>query len=147
LGISDIGKSGIGFGFAKNKTADEYEKFKEHTLSALKDKLNPEFINRVDKILVYAALNLKSIEKIVLLELTRVQNNLKTKKIKLEFNKKLIHWLAKKSFSLEFGARQVRRVIQEQVENLLVDKILTGEIKNGSEVKLSELKGKCCFKK
>jgi len=147
LGISDIGKSGIGFGFAKNKTADEYEKFKEHTLSALKDKLNPEFINRVDKILVYAALNLKSIEKIVLLELARIQNNLKAKKIKLELDKKLIHWLAKKSFSLEFGARQVRRVIQEQVENLLVDKILTGEIKNGSEVKLSELKGKCCFKK
>jgi len=146
LGISDIGKLGIGFGFAKNKIADEYEKFKENVLSALKDKLNPEFINRVDKILVYAALNLKSIEKIVLLELARIQNNLKAKKIKLELDKKLIHWLAKKSFSLEFGARQVRRVIQEQVENLLVDKILTGEIKNGSEIKLSELKGKVVIK-
>ena len=96
--------------------------------------------------MVYAALNLKSIEKIVLLELARIQNNLKAKKIKLELDKKLIHWLAKKSFSLEFGARQVRRVIQEQVENLLVDKILTGEIKNGSEIKLSELKGKVVIK-
>ncbi|MFH1456506.1 MAG: ATP-dependent Clp protease ATP-binding subunit [Patescibacteria group bacterium] len=146
LGLADIGKGSIGFDFLKNKTADAYEKIKDKALAALKDKLNPEFINRVDKILVYNTLSLEVVEKIVSLELERIQNNLKIKKIKLNFDRRLVHWIAKKSFSLEFGARQVRRVIQEEVENLLVDKILTGEIQNNTVIKLGEAKGKVFIK-
>jgi ATP-dependent Clp protease ATP-binding subunit ClpC len=145
LGLNEINQSEIGFD--SNKKQNEfYERLKEKALSSLKDKFNPEFLNRVDNTLVFKPLDLKSIEKIVELELDRVSDSLKNKKINIHFDKKLIKYLAEKSFSSEFGARQVRRVVQEQVEGILVDKILVGDIKNNTEISLKTLKDKIIVK-
>ena len=141
LGLNEINQAEIGFDNSK-KQNEFYERLKEKALNSLKDKFNPEFLNRVDNTLVFKPLDLKSIEKIVELELNRVSDSLKNKKIIIHFDKKLIKYLAEKSFSPEFGARQVRRTVQEQVESLLVDKILVGEVKNNTEISLKALKNK-----
>ncbi|MFH1610363.1 MAG: ATP-dependent Clp protease ATP-binding subunit [Patescibacteria group bacterium] len=145
LSLSEINQAEIGFDNTK-KQDEFYERLKEKALNSLKDKFNPEFLNRVDNTLVFKPLDMKSIEKIVKLELDRITENLKNKKINIHFDKKLIKHLAEKSFSPEFGARQVRRVVQEEVESILVDKILVGEVKNNTDISLKTSKGKILVK-
>ncbi len=79
-------------------------------------------------------------EKIVEMELNRLVHNLANKNIKLVWNEKFVQALGHEAFSFETGARNVRRVVEQRVENKLADKILSRQIKPGVDVKLNELK-------
>lgn len=96
----------------------------------------PEFINRLDEILPFLPLQEKDMEKIVLIQLDRVTLRLKERNIFLKWDKELLHYLAKKGYDPFFGARPLKRLIQQEVVNLLSTAILKGEVKNDTTVSL-----------
>ncbi len=104
---------------------------------ALKGFFRPEFINRLDEIIVFNALSKESIRKIVEIQLARLQKRLDDHHITLKFDDKALNWLADNGYDKEFGARPLKRLIQQEVENPLAIKLLNGDIRDDSEVKIT----------
>ena len=113
----------IGFNTIK-KSKKNFSDLKDNILNKLKNKMRPELLSRLDKILVFNPLERKNIEKIVELQLEELNSNLVDKKIKLLADNRAIKDLASLSYSPEQGARAVRKIIQEKVEDKLVEIIL-----------------------
>ena len=136
----------IGFGSNKTDLASKTEilkkhkEFKEKILADLKEEFRPEFLNRIDKILVFKPLDQQSILKIVDLQLEELKTRLKNKQIKLQVTQKAKEELAKKGFNIERGARPLRNVIQEFIEDPLALSLINGEFKEGDTLKV--IKGK-----
>ena len=112
------------------------EKMRERVYDALKSHFKPEFINRLDEIIIFHPLAKKEIEKIIDLQLEIVKKRLAEKKIKLEFTPKLEEFLAEKGFDPQFGARPLKRVIQNQILDDLALQIIEGKIKEGQKIKV-----------
>jgi len=110
------------------------KELKEELLSLLKRTLRPEFLNRVDEIIVFSALSFENIKEIVLLQFERIRNMLKEKGIELTISEKAVEYLAKKGYEPAFGARPLKRVIQNEVVNALAEEILRGTVSKGSKV-------------
>lgn len=109
---------------------------------ALKGFFRPEFINRLDEIIVFKPLGKESIRKIVEIQLARLQKRLDDHHITLKFDDKALNWLSENGYDKEFGARPLKRLIQQEVENPLAIKLLNGDIKDDSEVKVTADKDK-----
>ena len=104
----------------------------------LKQFFKPEFINRLDEIIVFDSLKIEDIMQITSIQLKKIaQRFLENQNIKLNYDEKAITWLAKKGYDEEFGARPIKRLLQQEVENVLALNLLSGEIKNNSTVYLS----------
>jgi ATP-dependent Clp protease ATP-binding subunit ClpA len=106
-------------------------------LEAVKKTFSPEFRNRLDGIIAFNGLNLQLIKKVVEKELKEVSKTLKEKNIEFQFSKKVVDYLGKESFSEEYGARNVKRVLEEKITSVLVDEVLFGKLVNGGKVSLS----------
>lgn len=130
LGSENVNSLNMGFGGQGQRA------FQNDIVQKAKEKFRPEFLNRLDKILVFKSLDMKSIEKIVELQLKELAKSLANKKIKLSCTKNLVINLAKLSYSPESGARNVRKTIEDKIENELANYILNGKIKAGNEVGL-----------
>lgn len=114
------------------KTAEEeYQKMKEKVLDQLKKTFRPEFLNRVDATVVFHALTKEQIKQIVELMLSQVQERLRHQEIKLEATEEAKELLAKEGYDPHFGARPLRRVIQQRVEDPLSEGVLAGEFQPG----------------
>jgi ATP-dependent Clp protease ATP-binding subunit ClpB len=122
------------------------EKMRERVNEALKSHFKPEFINRLDEIIIFHPLGKKEIEKIIDLQLEIVKERLVEKKIKLDFTPALREYLANKGFDPQFGARPLKRVIQNQILDDLALQIIEGKIKEGQKVKVDVVKDKVVFK-
>ncbi|MCX6742988.1 MAG: ATP-dependent chaperone ClpB [Candidatus Parcubacteria bacterium] len=120
----------------KKEAKMDEEKMKEKVYEALKAQFKPEFINRLDEIIIFHPLAKKEIEKIIDLQLEIVKERLAEKKIKLEFTPKLEEFLAEKGFDPQFGARPLKRVIQNQILDDLALQIIEGKIKEGQKIKV-----------
>ncbi len=103
-------------------------------LEMLRQSIRPEFLNRIDEIILFKPLTLREITQIVDLQLAGVQKLVAGKNITLEFTKDVKEWLAGAGFEPSFGARPLKRVIQKHVVNHLSEKILAGEIAEGDTV-------------
>jgi ATP-dependent Clp protease ATP-binding subunit ClpC len=114
----------------------DYEAMKEDILGSLKEKFRPEFLNRIDKIVVFRPLTHADIKKIVELHVGYLQERLNHRKIKIELTDGGLEFLAEKSYDPAFGARPVRRAIQEHVEDPLTQKLIDGDILDGDMVKV-----------
>jgi len=110
---------------------------KEQVLSAMKKTFRPEFLNRVDEVIVFKALNEQEIREIVDLQLTKVEERLKDRDIHLDVSNEVKDLIAEEGFSREFGARPLRRVIERKLETLLSERILEGKIAHGDLVSVS----------
>ncbi|MDP3093147.1 MAG: AAA family ATPase [bacterium] len=121
------------------------ESLKDKVLQALKDTFRPEFLNRVDEIIVFNYLGKDEIRKIVELELGKVTARLKTKKIELGFSEKAKEFLVGKGFDQNLGARPLKRVIQQLILDPLALKLVTAEIESGVPVLVDEENGKIVF--
>ena len=97
----------------------------------------PEFINRIDEILIFEKLSKKDLEGILDIQISSLNNLMNEKHISLELDSKAKSWLVEKGFDPVYGARPLRRVLQNHLQNPLAEKIITEEIKEGSEVKVS----------
>jgi len=130
----------IGFNLAEEdvkKEEREFDEVKEDVLKELHDLFRPEFLNRIDKIIVFRPLTKSDIQQIVELEIARLQERLRFKKISIQLDKKAIDVLTYKSYHPEHGARAVRKVVQEMVEDVLTEKMIDMEIGEGDSVKVT----------
>ena len=126
----------LGFTTISNeeKEVDEYEQMKECIMSELKKQFRPEFLNRIDDIIVFHALNENHISKIVTLMTEHVIKRLEEMNISLEIDDKTINLIAKSGIDLEYGARPLKRAIQKELEDELSEAILKGDVKRGSSI-------------
>jgi len=122
-------------GFSANTASDDYAQMKDKVLEALKEHFRPEFLNRVDEIIVFDVLNEKMLEEIVRLLLAKAEKRLaETKNIRLEVSPEAISFLAKEGYDPHFGARPLNRLIQTKILNPVATSIISGNIKEGERV-------------
>jgi ATP-dependent Clp protease ATP-binding subunit ClpC len=114
-----------------------YADLKEELLKLLRDYFRPEFLNRIDEIIVFEALDEQQIEEIVKLQLERIRRTARGQGIELKFDGSAVKHLAKTGYVPEYGARELRRQIKSEIENRLAKEILKGEIGEGSIVAVS----------
>ena len=114
----------------------EYEKMKEKVLGAMKKSFRPEFLNRIDATVVFHALTKEHIRQIVELMLGEVAASLKEKNVTLEVTDVAKDLLGNKGYDPVFGARPLRRVIQDLVEDPLSESLLRGEFQSGDAVEV-----------
>lgn len=135
---SNLNTNSIGFGGASNVN-------KNKILDALKDTFRPEFLNRIDEIVVFNPLNNNELIQIVDLMLLDTSKALDDKNIIMNVTKEAKNWLLEKGTDLKYGARPLRRAIQRYVEDELSDMILKGELKNGENVSIDVVNDKLDF--
>ncbi len=125
----------VSFGFGDNSGDSEDNKdIKEKVLAELKDAFRPEFLNRIDDIIVFNKLNREEIKQIAGNMLNNLNTRLSNLNIKAEFSDALIEHVSDKGFDPVYGARPLRRTIQNEVEDALSEKILDNTVKNGDTV-------------
>jgi len=138
IGAETIRKgSNIGFATTSNETKireENYERMKEKLLGELKKSFRPEFLNRIDGVVVFHSLSKDHIRKIVDLMLTLVTKQLAEKGVKLEVTDKAKDFLGEKGYDEVFGARPLRRAIQDRVEDKLSEELLRGKFQFGDTV-------------
>lgn len=142
-------KKGATLGFAANKeeAKKDYEKMKESVLNELKRTFRPEFLNRVDEIIVFHPLEEEHIKKIIDIMLRDLRNKLKQSNIEIEVTEKAKEVLVKEGFDPNYGARPLKRAIQRLIENEISEKILKAEIKEGDNILVDAADGKLIFEK
>ncbi|MFH1926106.1 MAG: AAA family ATPase [Chloroflexota bacterium] len=132
-------ESSLGFAPRKEETKAEtqrYEAMKEKVMAEVKRTFRPEFLNRLDEIIVFHELTEEQIRHIVDLMVRDLQQRLAERKLNIELTEKAKTWLAKEGYDPVFGARPLRRVIERHVENPLSTRLLRGEFKEGETVKV-----------
>lgn len=148
VGASTIRREKVmGFSTAKGEDAakNEYEKMKENIMGELKNRFRPEFLNRIDDIVVFHSLSKEDIGKIVKLMTKEVVNRLKEMNINLDISNEAVDLISKEGTDLEYGARPLKRAIQKQLEDELSEAILKGDVKKGSDVLASVIDDKIVF--
>src|SRR4051812_12490967 len=133
LGTSDISKA-VGLGFTQGGGENNYERMKQKVNDELKKHFRPEFLNRIDDIIVFHQLTRDEIIRMVDLMIGRVEKQLKAKDMAMELTDKAKSLLAKRGFDPVLGARPLRRTIQREIEDALSEKILFDEVKPGQLV-------------
>jgi ATP-dependent Clp protease ATP-binding subunit ClpB len=128
--------SNIGSQWIMELGEKDEEEMKRRINEAMKSSFKPEFLNRVDDTIIFHRLGIEQIKKIVDIQLEKLMDILKSKKIKIEISDKAKELLAKEGFDPTYGARPLKRVIQNEVQNTLAMKILNGDIKEGDKVKV-----------
>ena len=121
----------------KDKVEEQKEQLKVKIHDALREKFRPEFLNRVDEIVIFNPLSIRDIEKIVGLQVDIVNNRLADKKISLKLDKEAKRYLAKNGYSPDYGARPLKRLIEKEILDHLADEIIKGQIKEGNKISVS----------
>jgi len=121
----------------KDKVEEQKEQLKIKIHDALREKFRPEFLNRIDEIVIFNPLSIRDIEKIVDLQIHIVNHRLANKKISLKLDKEAKRYLAKNGYSADYGARPLKRLIEKEILDHLADKIINGQIKEGNKVTVS----------
>ncbi|KAJ4791520.1 hypothetical protein LUZ62_042766 [Rhynchospora pubera] len=114
--------------------SSDYETIKTRVMEAAENVFRPEFINRIDEVIVFKPLDQEEINKIVMLQLTRVQHRLADQKIRIEASNSAIYFLGKLSYDPKYGARPVSRVLQRYVENELANRIHREDFKHEDKI-------------
>ena len=111
----------------------EYEEIKKEVIKELKHELRPEFINRIDEIIVFHKLNNEDIKKITEIMLKKVEERLKSQKYIVEIDSEIVKKISEQGFDNNFGARPLRRTIQNLVEDRISEEILAGNLKKNKK--------------
>ena len=146
---SNVGASAFGrqrtMGFGQDE--GQARAAREEAIKALKATMRPEFINRVDEIIVFNELSREDIDRIAELMIHQVSERLAERGIELELSAEAVHMLAEEGYDRQYGARPLRRTIQRAVEDALSEEILSGDIKLGDKVRGQVVDGKLCFER
>lgn len=118
------------------QSGGNYEEVQRIGLSELKKNFRIEFLNRFDKLIMFKPLNRLEVEKIASLMLAKVQTKLADQGIQITFSPEFVNRMASMGYSPTYGAREMQRIIQENVENVVADKIVKGELKSGDSWKM-----------
>jgi ATP-dependent Clp protease ATP-binding subunit ClpC len=141
VGTKNIKATG-GYGFGGESTADKYGNLKSTVEDAMKNLFNPEFLNRIDETIVFRNLEKDDIKQIASIEMTDLINNLKETKMEIILDKDAEDFIAEKGFDPKFGARPLRRAIQQYVEDPLAEEILRESFIEGDRIIVKRKKEK-----
>jgi ATP-dependent Clp protease ATP-binding subunit ClpC len=130
LGVKKLQDFGTGIGFSSNTYSNEEAK-KQLLMKEMKNFFSPEFINRIDDTIVFNSLSQEDIKKITDIELQKLVNRLSDMKYNIKYDETLVDYLAKIGFDELYGARPLKRAIQDKVEDLLSEEVLTGKMIEG----------------
>ncbi|MEX0990446.1 MAG: AAA family ATPase, partial [Actinomycetota bacterium] len=145
LGTRDIQKGpGVGFAAAGNEEVT-YDKMKDKVMDELKRSFRPEFINRIDEVIVFHALSQSTVQAIVDLMMKRVREQLKAKDLEIDLTEAAKVLLAEKGYDPALGARPLRRTIQRMVEDPLSEKLLWKEFRAGQTIIVDVRDGEIVF--
>ena len=132
--IENVSK--LGFAVSDDVEQDRYEKLKDTVMEEMKKAFRPEFLNRVDDIIVFAHLNKDEVRKIADIMLNDLIKRIKEQELTMEVTDEVKDYLAKDGYSENYGARPLRRLIQKKIEDPNAEEILTGEYKHGDTIRL-----------
>ena len=146
IGAELMKKQGV-MGFSSSQRDEtKYEVMRDKILEEAKKVLKPEFINRLDDLIVFHPLAKAELMRIVDLEITKVLDRIKAKEIAIELDEAAKAFLAEKGYDPDYGARPMRRAVERYLEDPMAEELLRGNIKAGDTVKVSEAEGKLTFK-
>ena len=130
IGVKKVQDFGSGVGFKTNNNSDAVQE--EYKRDVLKKELSkffaPEFLNRIDDVIIFNSLKKDHIDKIVKLEIDKLISRLESMKYKVTYEQSVIDLIAKVGFDEQYGARPIKRAIQDKIEDLISEKILTNEV-------------------
>lgn len=136
----------LGFTTTKN-TAQNYEDMKTNVMDTLKHSFKPEFLNRIDEIIVFHPLEKEELMQIIELLLTKVKKRAKDQMdIKISVSEDVKAYIFEKGYDEKYGARPLRRAIQSEIEDLLAEEILSGKVKQGDSITIKMQDGKLIVK-
>lgn len=132
IGVRKLQDFGSGVGFKKSDYVEE-----EHKRDILKKELSkffaPEFLNRIDDVIIFNSLKQDDIEKIVKLEIDKLIKRLEYMKYNVSYEDSIINFISKVGFDEQYGARPIKRAIQDKIEDLISEKILLDEVHENTE--------------
>ncbi|MEL3907616.1 MAG: ATP-dependent Clp protease ATP-binding subunit [Treponemataceae bacterium] len=134
---SIISENQLGFNLSERGVLD-YKTIKQNAEEEIKNFLSPEFINRLDDIIVFAPLSQKAVETIFDMELAKLNKRLAEKQIRLKCTETARKYFSEKGYEPSYGARPMRRLIQTEVEDILAEKLLKGEITTSRDILLDK---------
>lgn len=138
IGVKKVQEFGAGVGFKSSNNSDVVQE--EYKRDILKKELSkffaPEFLNRIDDVIIFNSLKKDEINKIVKLEIDKLISRLDKMKYKITYEDSVIELIAKVGFDEQYGARPIKRAIQDKIEDLISEKILMGEVNEETEYKL-----------
>jgi len=141
IGTRKLKEFGTGVGFDTDYKKKDVNKLSSEVLKkSLSKKFSPEFLNRIDEIVVFNQLTTKEIEKISKIEINNFIDRLKEIDYDIKIDSKVLKFISVKGFDKEFGARPIKRAIQKHLEDPLAKKIVSGEIKKGDKIEISHVK-------
>ena len=130
---------------ASARKRESFEQLRDELLEMLKQSLRPEFLNRIDEVIVFRALTSDQVKDIARLMLERVARRLKAQRIQVEFSDAAVVYIAEKGFDPQFGARPLKRAVQRTVESQLSRRVLKGELESGDTVAVDFRDGELQF--
>ena len=125
---------------------DDVDKVRDEVMGVVKASFRPEFLNRIDEVILFHRLRRQDMGQIVAIQLKRLEKLLADRKIVLDLDDEAVNWLADKGYDPAYGARPLKRVIQKELQDPLAEKILLGEILDGSTVKITSGSDRLTFR-
>ena len=143
IGAGEIKNTKLGF--SNNNEEADYEAMKERQMDALKRAMKPEFINRIDDVIIFRSLNKKDIRSIADVQIAKLVKRLNEQNIKVEVTDAAKDFVAEKGFNSEYGARPLNRAIQKYIEDAMSEQILMNKIKIGQDIVVDVKDGELTF--
>ena len=138
---SDLIKGGQSFGFGKREEAMDYDDLKKQLLGETEKYFRPEFINRLDDVIVFKPLTKDDLYSIIDIELAKIVSRLEAKGLTMELDQSAKNFLIEKGYSPEFGARPLRRALGSFIEDPLAESLLSGDYSSGDHVDVTHREG------
>jgi ATP-dependent Clp protease ATP-binding subunit ClpC len=147
IGLTEFNKqAALGFQITdkseQQKLEEEYEHLQEKIQEGLKDTFRPEFLNRIDKIIIFKPLSHADALKIAKLQMNELAERIKQQGYYLKVSPQVYKQIVTKGFSAEQGARGIRKAVQDEIENMLATSLLSNQVKSGETLKLKVNKDK-----
>jgi ATP-dependent Clp protease ATP-binding subunit ClpC len=139
LGAKKVQEFGTGIGFSTSTSSKSMidERKKDIITKELKNFFSPEFLNRVDEMVVFNSLNHEDIVKIVDVEMNKLISRLLEMKYKFTYDTSIVEHISKVGYDEQYGARPLKRAIQDEIEDLISEEVLKGSVKENSKYKLT----------
>jgi len=128
--------SNLGSELIQEMTGADYDEIRQSVMQIVQKSFRPEFLNRIDEILVFHSLKPEDIERICAIQIEQLKQRLSVHELDLEVSEAAIHHLAQHGFDPVYGARPLKRTIQHELENLLSEKLLKGDFVAGDAIKI-----------
>jgi ATP-dependent Clp protease ATP-binding subunit ClpC len=138
---ADVIKGGSAFGFGKRTEVIDYERMRKALMGEIEKFFRPEFINRLDEVVVFRPLIKDDLVTIIEYELSKVRKRLAEKGMKMELDGAAKDFLIDKGYNPDFGARPLRRALGQYIEDPLAENLLMGEFKSGDEIHVTRVEG------